>query len=59
MFAELSRRQTAKGQLISKANFEVFFWTKKLMILFLYFGPISLKLVKSKKKKNANYYIRW
>ena len=58
MFAELSRRQTAKGQLISKANFEVFIWTKKLTNFFLYFGPSSLKLVKSK-KKNANYYIRW
>ena len=28
-----------KGQLISKANFEVFIWTKKQTKIFLYFCP--------------------
>ena len=31
--------QAAKGQLISKANFEVFIWTKKRTKIFLYFCP--------------------
>ena len=46
-----------KCQLISKADFKVFIWTKKWTKIFLYFCPSSLKWVKSK-KKNANYYIR-
>ena len=46
-----------KGQIISKANFEVFIWTKNRSKIFLYFCPRSLKWIKS--KKNTNYYIRW
>ena len=38
-----------KGQLILKANFEVFIWTKNRTKIFLYFCPSSLKWIKSKK----------
>ena len=35
----LRRQNFTKGQLISKANFEVFIWTKKRTKIFLYFCP--------------------
>ena len=41
---------TGKGQLISKANFEVFIWTKNWTKIFFYFCPSSLKWIKSKNK---------
>ena len=44
-----------KGQLISKANFEVFIWTKNWMKIFLYFCPSSLKWAKSKKECKIIY----
>ena len=47
-----------KGQMISIANFEVFIWTNNWTKISLYFCSRSLKWVKSKKKKNTNYYIR-
>ena len=34
----------SKGQIISKANFEVFIWTKNRTKIFLYFFPRSLKM---------------
>ena len=45
-----------KGQIISKANFEVFVWTKIRTKIFPYFCPRSLEW--SNQKKNTNYYIR-
>ena len=39
----------SKGQIISKANFEAFIWTKNRTKIFLYFCPRSLKLLKLKK----------
>ena len=47
------RTAEAKGQLISKANFKLFIWTKKLTKIFLYFCPRSkkpLKVVETKDK---------
>ena len=38
-FALAFLKNCTKGQLISKANFEVFIWTKKRMKIFLYFCP--------------------
>ena len=40
---------TFKGQLILKAKYKVFIWTKNRMKIFLYFCPSSLKWVKSKR----------
>ena len=45
----------AKGQLISKADLKVFIRTKKPTKIFLYFGPSSLKWVKSKNKGKLLY----
>ena len=44
-----------KGQIISKANFEVFIWTKNRTKIFLYFCPRSLKWTKSKKEYKLLY----
>ena len=46
----------AKGQIILKANFEVFIRTKNRTKIFLYFCPRTLKWIKSKK---YNHYITW
>ena len=40
-----------KGQLISKANFRIFIWTKKPMMIFLYFCPSFKKPMKSGRNK--------
>ena len=45
----------AKGQIISKANFEVFIGTKNRTKIFLYFCPRSLKWIKSKKEYKLLY----
>ena len=46
-----------KGQLISKADFTVFIWTKKPTKIFLFFCPSTLKWVKSKKECKLLYYL--
>ena len=46
-----------KGQIISKANFEVFIWTINGKKIFFYFCPRPLKWIKP--KKEYNHYIRW
>ena len=46
------RTAKIKGQLILKANFKDFFWTKKPTKIFLYFSPTSFKqLLKSGQNK--------
>ena len=50
-----SNYANAKGQIISKANFEVFIWTKNRTKIFPYFCPRSLKWVKSKKEYKLLY----
>ena len=52
---QLSFQCVVKGQLISKAKFKVFIWTKYRTKIFLYFCPISLKWVKKKKKCKSLY----
>ena len=47
----------SKGQIISKANLEVFIWTKKQTKIFLFFCPRSLKWVKSKKEYKLLHWI--
>ena len=46
-----------EGQIVSKANFEDFIWTKNGTKIFLYFCSRSLKWIKS--KRNTNFHIRW
>ena len=47
-----------KGEIISKANFEVFIWTKNWTKIFLFFCPRSLEWIKLR-KNNTNDYMRW
>ena len=44
-----------KGQIISKANFEVFIWTKSWTKIFFYFCLRSLKWIKSKNEYKLSY----
>ena len=57
-FGDLSQSEKfwwSKGQIISKANFEVFIWTKNWTKIFLYFCPRFLKWVNSKKEYKLLY----
>ena len=54
-FGFLPKKVLPKGQLISKANFDVFIWTKNQTKILLYFCPSSLKWVKSKKEHKLLY----
>ena len=51
------RSRGVKGQVISKANFEVFIYTKNRTKIFFYFCPRCLKWIKSKKEYKLLYIL--
>ena len=57
VYSVIKNLASSKGQIVSKANFEDFIWTKNGTKIFLYFCSRSLKWIKS--KRNTNFYIRW